>query len=264
MVRRAIGSGSVRGTGGVLGVAVLAMTAASVAWAGPRRVNDLPAAVGATPCAVEILARLGLMAADLQDARRDVPGSDGRQTFRVPTAALGHWIHVSISAAGNTTLTAVGEAEHRVEVVRIEAPGCNPEQSTRDITLPSIDAVDAGAMSRQVGRFGATVYYIWSPHMPLSVDGYDQARAAAAARGLPFVATVDPNADPGFARRTAERRGWPADAARTFTAIELLYRGVTTHAPCLTVVGPGIPRDAIFGYRETPSYAAFIDDVLDR
>lgn len=49
------------------------------------------------------------------------------------------------------------------------------------------DALGDDELSALAARGGVAVY-VWSPHMPLSVDGVAHARRAAAALGLRFVA----------------------------------------------------------------------------
>jgi hypothetical protein len=68
----------------------------------------------------------------------------------------------------------------------------------------------------------------------------------------------------GVARQTAEAAGLPAEVARPFDSVELTYRGVTTHAPSLTLVGRDTARAVLSGYREEAACRAFLEEQRRR
>ena len=79
------------------------------------------------------------------------------------------------------------------------------------------------------------VIYVWSPHMPLSVDGYREIATAAAAHGLCLVPLLFPGSDPDFAAAEAERAGIPDDGLREAASVELDFRDAQLHAPSILV-----------------------------
>ena len=132
-----------------------------------------------------------------------------------------------------------------------------------------VGATYAAAAAGQAARFTdaelerilatsrAVVVYVWSPHMPLSVDGVHQASMAAARLGVAFVAVADPNSDSSYAVRVALEAGLPAGAARPAHSSELASRDAFVHAPSLVLFVNGRPAGlAIRGYREAAAYEA--------
>jgi hypothetical protein len=216
-------------------------------------------------CGTQAAAFLTRAGADLEAARLDAPDGDGSRSLRIPTTRLGQWFHVRIGRDRDITLTSIDDSRVSATAFTLSRPDCAPIAG-RPIPA-ALAPVGTDDLTHQdlIARLAdkrALVVYVWSPHMPLSVDGLEQASAAAASRGLPFLATVDPNADVVYAGQVAAERGWAADVARRFNAVELLFRGLTIHAPALTVVGHGLPRDILVGYRDAAAYSAFVDEML--
>jgi hypothetical protein len=111
------------------------------------------------------------------------------------------------------------------------------------------------------GRAG--LVYVWSPHLPLSVDGYAQAVAAARVRGLTVHPVLAPGADRAFARASLARGALPDDALRTADSIELWFRDVHLHAPSVLVFARGrIVGDAWPGFHTDGEYGEFIERAL--
>lgn len=215
---------------------------------------------GLDVCRSAVLVHVAALDGLVSAAQPDPPTSAGSRAFRIPTRTLGRWLHLATGGA-DTVVTELSEAAGVMRTVHFVAPECrSSEAETREFTIDAT-AVGHDDLEVRLRQTRAIVVYVWSPHMPLSVDGYDHAAAAASESGLFFLPAVDPHADLGFARRTATERGWPAESARPFSAVELVYRGLTTHSPALTVVGRDWPRDVIFGYRESLAYRAFITRI---
>jgi hypothetical protein len=111
------------------------------------------------------------------------------------------------------------------------------------------------------GRPG--VLYVWSPHMPLSVDGYQALAAAATARGLAVHAMLEPGADRAFAQASLDRGGLPREALRVADSVELWHRDVHLHTPVILAYARGrIAGDAWPGYHSAEEYGHFLDRAL--
>lgn len=193
-------------------------------------------------------------------ARAQPQTTEGRTVRHLPTARLGAWV-VETVGADSASLTLVT----RDNATRVTwDSGCTASRETRpraQATSPRFTDADLDARVRS-GRAG--VIYLWSPHMPLSVDAFAALVEAASARGLAVDVVLDPAADRAFASRVATARGLPADAGRVADSIELQFRDVLLHAPTVQayaggrLVGPPFP-----GGHTAAEYGAYLDRVLN-
>lgn len=130
------------------------------------------------------------------------------------------------------------------------------------------DTMDAFSDADLASALGTSpdgvVVYLWSPHMPLSVDGYQEVRRAADSVGLPLIPLLFAGSDTAFARREAERMGMPDEALRTVASRELLRRDLLVHAPSLLLVTPGRTSPVLPGYRDAEGYRRWLDRQLAR
>ena len=87
---------------------------------------------------------------------------------------------------------------------------------------------------------GAALLYAWSPHMPISYSGFAMAQKVAEQNGLTFVPILDPVADTGAAARGVKQHALPPQSLRRIQSVELTYRGMLLHYPCVMVVRNGV------------------------
>ena len=111
------------------------------------------------------------------------------------------------------------------------------------------------------GMAGAVVY-VWSPHMPLSVDGYSEIDQAARGMGLAFIPVLFPGSDRDFAMREAQRVGIPDSALREMTAAALLGQDALVHAPTVVVYDVAGRAAKLPGYRNAEGYRAFLEGFI--
>jgi len=140
---------------------------------------------------------------------------------------------------------------------------CVVAETTRDRPRVPEPRFDDDDLRRLVQGNGRGVIYLWSPHMPLSVDGFRSLRAAADARGLAVHAVLDPAADRAFAAASLTAAGLSATALRVADSVELTFRDLVLHAPSVQVYGGGQLRGSAFpGYHSPEEYGVFLDRVL--
>lgn len=176
-----------------------------------------------------------------------------------PTRTLGTWVTELRPSAAPVLVRASPTGTTRIEWTA----GCLPR--TDDRPRPAADAprfTDADLQALvAAGRPG--VVYVWSPHMPLSVDGYRALLAAAAPRGVAVHALLEPGADRAFAQASLARGGLPPDALRVADSVELWFRDVHLHAPSILVFAQGrIAGDAWPGYHSAEEYDRFLERAL--
>ncbi len=191
---------------------------------------------------------------------RAQPGAaDGGVVRHWPTATLGTWV-VEVERAGAASLVRM-EPDR---ITRIEwSASCVAAETTRHRPHVPEPRFDDDDLQRLVAGHGRGVIYLWSPHMPLSVDGFRAVRAAAEARGLAVHAVLDPAADRAFAAASLAAAGLPATALRVADSVELTFRDVVLHAPSIQAYGGGHLRGSAFpGYHSAEEYGAFLDRVL--
>ena len=188
------------------------------------------------------------------------PGSaDGGIVRHWPTSTLGIWV-VELGHAGGDSL--VRMAPDRITRIAWSA-SCVAAETTRDRSRVPEPRFDDDDVQQLVGANDRGVIYLWSPHMPLSIDGFRSLRVAADARGLAVHAVLDPAADRAFSALSLAAAGLPATALRVADSVELLFRDVLLHAPSIQVYGGGHLRGSAFpGYHSAEEYGAFLDRVL--
>lgn len=242
-------------------IGVIAAGLAMSALAGTARDPDAQmtrAEIGRLRCANVVQAQLDAWNARPDFGLRDPPLPEQPLSVRVPTDRIGVWIRLIVRADGAAEVVRVAGSSWQALSV---APMCRTTDAHG-----STGAVPAGTLSddelHERATLGPTVVLVWSPHLPLSVDAVAEARAAADRLGLSLLTLLDPNADGAFAARTATERGWDPSVLRSFAAIELLYRGMTTHAPSLTLVVRGGAPVVLFGYRDRTAVETFLREQL--
>lgn len=220
------------------------------------------AVVAATPpsearCAVE--RRAQHRAWHTQGPARDQPPGPGSALVRhFPTAVLGVWV-VEIAGPDEVSMTRVAPDEiTRIAWTSSCVASSRRQPRPRPTTSAFLDS-DLAALLRD----GRGVVYVWSPHMPLSVDAIGPLSSAAAAEGLAVTLLLDPAADIAFATRIATERALPAAALRSVDSVELQFRDVLVHAPTVQVyAGSRLVGSPYPGGHTADEYAIYFRRVL--
>lgn len=189
------------------------------------------------------------------------PLTPGDSLRHWPTTTLGAWV-VDDTSAGHATLTRVDPAT----LTRMSwTADCTVTTTSRPRPAAPPPAFADADLARLLATGGSGVLYLWSPHMPLSVDGYATLVAATRARGLALEPLLDPAADRAFASREATARRLPAAALRVADAVELQFRELALHAPSAAVFAGGrLIGSVLRGYRTAEEYTAYFDRELGR
>lgn len=190
------------------------------------------------------------------DHMRRVPGRPSDVARYIwPTAKIGVWLDLRINQSGHVWLARVAPDRTTELTWSSECLATAQEiVSRREHTVDARVFTDAD-LERLVTASQSVVVYVWSPHMPLSVEGVHEASVAARRLGLRLVPLADPHADRSYVDRVALQAGLPDGAARPVHSIELVFRDALVHAPSLLLfidgraAGPAIP-----GYRDAEGY----------
>jgi hypothetical protein len=175
-----------------------------------------------------------------------------------PTDSVGVWLERRMPSPGTVELRRV--SIERTDVAVFGEPGCSARVTvhhrTFDSSATSRDFTDA-RLRDLLHRDSGGMIYVWSPRMPLSIQGIAEARAAARSLGIAFTAVVA-EAD------SAELLGVDSSLTHTLGSLELVYRNATIHYPTATFYRDGAIRgSAIPGYHSRETYAAFAREQLE-
>ena len=226
-------------------------------------IPDRPARLldrGSVECVEEVAARLRALGADpnagVVSAR---PGG-----FEIDYAATGDHPPVTVWAEGNRAVVVQRTADGWTrwtfdDTCRVRPPVTVPAAVVTE-GLRFTDA-DLRRTRSEAGEAGVVVYG-WSPHMPLSGDGYVEVAAAARRLGLHVEPVLIVPADTTFARQEALRLGLPEAALRQVAATELIERELLVHAPALIAFTEGRVSPVLPGYRNAAGYARFLERFL--
>lgn len=225
-----------------------------------------PQLVSSLPCTDAVERQLEAWNATAEVLR--APGGPlGGDVYRIATNETGVWITVHQPRGLDTVSLFLTNADGtvRLDFNHRAPPGdtCEPE------SIPSFPAVELPAdaftdehLKALLAEDDRLVVFLWSPHLPLSVEGYHEIVHAASSLGIPFVAVVDGTADRGFVLRVADEQGIPERARRPMRSVELLFRDLAVHTPSVLVFSKGHVSAPLPGYRQRDAYRLYLDTIF--
>ena len=236
------------------------MARSRLAWRCAGRAAGRGRGAGDADCAAAVAAQRERWHA-VGPALVQPPAGPGEMLTHWPTSTPGIWL-VQRVGPGDTSLTRVTpERLSRGSAGRRRARPATTNGSGRPAAAPAFTDRDLDAL---LAAPAGGVLYLWSPHMPLSVDGWAELTRAAASRAL------DGRAAPRSRRPTAGSRPrlraggrLPASALRVVDSVELQFRELALHAPSIAVFAGGrLVGPLLRGYRTADEYGDFFDRVL--
>jgi len=107
------------------------------------------------------------------------------------------------------------------------------------------------------------VFYAWSPHMPLSVDGLHEILTAGERLDLVVIPVLSSHANIAYARDRIDGLDLPESVLRRGQSTELIGRDLFVHAPAILVFdGGGFVSPVLPGFRYAADYEALIGRFL--
>lgn len=219
-----------------------------------------PQLVPTHPCADAVLQQLETWNAT-EEVLRAPGGPLGGAVYRIATGEIGEWItlHQPRGLHGVRLFLTNDEGTVRLDFGR--SCEAEPTPSLPPPSLPADAFTDADLRARLAADEDLVVY-LWSPHLPLSVEGYHEIARATRELDVPLVAVVDGTADPGFVEREADAHGMPPDARRPLGSVELLFRDLAVHTPSIVVFSGGTAAAPLPGYRNRDAYRIYLETIL--
>jgi len=124
------------------------------------------------------------------------------------------------------------------------------------LTDPEVKAV--------LDRGSPGVFYAWSPHMPLSVDGLAEIIAAGESLDLVVIPVLSGHANVDYARDRIEGRELPETVLRQSESGELIKRDLFLHAPAILIFDGGkFVSPVLPGFRYAADYEQLIGRFLE-
>lgn len=229
---------------------------------GSSEPSTVEALLAGVACADEVQESLRRWSADA-DFLEGPPTASGARTVRLPTATFAEWVVLTLPVQDPPILMLVTPERTWTQTF---APDCSTGLRQRPHQPISHDTAglftDAHLAARVDAAEKAAIIYAWSPHMPLSTDGYAEIRRAGEAVGLPVVPVLMAFSDTRFAAREAARVGIPAEGLRQVASNELIQRQVQVHAPSIVVFSRDRVSPVLPGYRNADGYRRFIESFL--
>ena len=107
------------------------------------------------------------------------------------------------------------------------------------------------------------VFYAWSPHMPLSVDGLREMVIAGERLGLVVIPVLSSHANVAYARDRVDARELPETVLRQSESYELVSRNLFVHAPAILIFDGGeFVSPVLPGFRYASDYETLINRFL--
>jgi hypothetical protein len=222
--------------------------------------------IGHSACAPQAFELLRKWKSQAQWVRRTVPleNSGGEKSFATPTDQIGTWIELSVAESSELQMRRRSPAA--VITVRWNQSTCVPALGIKPYPAQTSPTVFTDQMLQTaLNKNAAGMIYAWSPHMPLSVQGYPEAEKLAKKLGLAFVPVLDPEADLPAARSFSQAQHFDNGLKRN-ASIELLERGMNLHYPSIVLFSKGeIKGGMLPGYwDEEASLQAYVQEVLKK
>lgn len=185
----------------------------------------------------------------------------GRDLFRLATGARGVWILLQLEPdPAEATLGRASSAGVTWALFDSECRVTRRETAPSAPALPRDGYTDTDLVA-DLASHERLVVFLWSPHMPISVDAYAEIAEACRSLSLPLRALTDPSSDPGYVKRVVEERSIPPEAGLALASAELLFRDLAVHAPSVLVLTRTDASALLPGYRNRKAYEAFLRDA---
>lgn len=173
-----------------------------------------------------------------------------------PTTTVGVWVERSQLENGRTEIRRISAS--RTDVATLDATSCvaGTRAHVRHFDADSLaNALTDARLDSIVRTNKRGMVYVWSPRMPLSIIGLEQARQAAAQLKVAFTAIVAETNDEELRTISVSR-----EFTTRMESLELVYRNANIHYPSALFYDEGRIVDGAFpGYKNVATYVMFAE-----
>lgn len=165
--------------------------------------------------------------------------------FQAPTTEFGKWVQVSFKNKKDLQLTQFSEKS----TVQITFdPACKTQAQVKSFesskasepkSLSGIPYFRDSEIEKIIKSKKPAVFFLWSPHMQISIEALKEIRKATAQLKVPLYALVEPNSDPQSVLRIVKELKIPKSQIYIFDSFDLTLRDFRLHFPSLIVMNEG-------------------------
>lgn len=188
----------------------------------------------------------------------------GEKRFHAPTATLGKWVQVKKTAnkdlifsqfSENSSLNVKFDSQCKT-VADVQTFKKSPltEKKIGGISLLQDSRIEGLLQSQK-----AMVFFLWSPHMQISVEALREVKAACQKGGVSLYAVVEPGANPSSIKYIAQKLAIPLKHVFYLNSFDLTLRGFRLHFPSLIVAHKGRFTSPVRrGHEDSATYEDYI------
>lgn len=197
----------------------------------------------------------------------DVPAT---QTVKSPTDKTGTWYFLSVNSELKRAVLSRRTPSTELNTV-FTMPACQPTVALKSLEKSQIktqygtfsDGDLDKILHESSKKKSAGVIYLWSPHMVLSMKGYNELKDVCAKLGLRFTPVLDPNTTDTDAENALKEHQLTKAGLARVDSVELSEREGLTHFPSIFVYSNGKIVDGVIpGYQTADRYAKIIQERL--
>ena len=165
---------------------------------------------------------------------------DGGNTYVSPTDKTGTWVEISFYP--NKTIEMMRISHDAQLVISWKSENCEPIVRTVKLdssATPKKESLFTDNDLDQLLSKKDVLIYAWSPHMPISYEGFAIAKNVAKKNDLAFLPLLDPEANEKAVEKAAQKYKLPKESLKRIQSIELVYRGMLLHFPTILLIRNG-------------------------
>jgi len=207
-------------------------------------------------CEPQVLDLLGKIDAPLEWRRIPSPTQSQSELFIFESAAEDPRVHLrlvtrqaetqieksieSVGGGGSESVLSYHFATAKKCVPEIAVSARSNSHKSQDVATGSFTENDLESALKKSREAKTTLlFYIWSPHMVLSIDGVTEIAKLAQAKNYQLVVLAEPLSQSESVLRLQRQKKWPATYARRLRAEGLINQNALIHFPALLVVQRG-------------------------
>lgn len=173
------------------------------------------------------------------------------EVFESPTPELGTWVRIQKNN-DSVDLEKLTDT-HRLSF-SFKEPKCRPDIEV--ITKKNFkNGLTDKDLRLEIDKTRSGIIYSWSPAMPLSILGVNEAQATAKMIKIKLIVVLDQNANETTAKQIVKKNRWPKEFLKKNSSFELSQRNLMNHFPSALFYKNGYIANEIFpGYKLSMSY----------
>jgi hypothetical protein len=172
--------------------------------------------------------------------------------YKTPTTTIGSWIRMDIQKNKTIVLQKMTAKMIVNKVFENDGNSCLGEVAVRAVKYDEKYLAKSFTDTQLINSLTKNkkgIIYVWSPNMPLSVEGLEYLKRHATKMGVHVTAVVDPNSPKSAIQKLVASGKISKDAMKPLESYELIQRGGLVHFPAFFSYSNGkLSRGPKLGY----------------